>query len=103
MSKLIGYQCKVLWTPGKTHHIADALSRAPVFPPNELQGENFADVCNATTNLQENSDPILIPLINTAKADIDYQLIMKAISEVKNPNHFPLHTLAVNSQVFGLN
>ena len=31
MSKLIGYQFKVLWTPGKTHHIADALSRAPVF------------------------------------------------------------------------
>ena len=38
MSKLIGYQFKLLWTPGKTHHIADALSRrSPVFKPESDQ------------------------------------------------------------------
>ena len=29
--KLVDYQFNVEWSPGKTHHIADALSRAPVF------------------------------------------------------------------------
>ena len=33
MAKLIGYQFKLLWTQGKINHIADALSRSPVFDP----------------------------------------------------------------------
>ena len=31
--KVTSYNFSVIWTPGKTHHIADALSRAPVFRP----------------------------------------------------------------------
>ena len=34
--KLTNYNFTVIWTPGKTHHIADALSRAPVFGPCNL-------------------------------------------------------------------
>ena len=29
--KITSYNFSVIWTPGKTHHIADALSRAPRF------------------------------------------------------------------------
>ena len=30
--KVSGYQFTVTYVPGKTHNIADALSRAPIFP-----------------------------------------------------------------------
>ena len=33
MAKLIRYQFKLLWKQGKVNHIADALSRSPVFDP----------------------------------------------------------------------
>ena len=32
------YSFQVCWVPGKTHFIADALSRAPLFAPEELPG-----------------------------------------------------------------
>jgi hypothetical protein len=31
MAKLLGYSFRLEWTPGKNHHIADSLSRNPVF------------------------------------------------------------------------
>ena len=37
--KLTNFNFTVIWTPGKTHHIADALSRAPVFGPCDLHFE----------------------------------------------------------------
>ena len=37
--KLNSYNFSVIWTPGKSHHIADALSRAPVFGPCDLSFE----------------------------------------------------------------
>ena len=40
-TKLLGYSFKVQWIPGKKQVIADALSRAPVFQPEE---EDQADV-----------------------------------------------------------
>ena len=85
------YNFQIEWREGKLNEIADALSRAPVFPPNESQGDDFTDVCHATSDLKQDTfDPILTPLIDTAKTDIDYQLIIKAISEVKCPKS--LHT-----------
>ena len=41
LSKLLGYSYDVIWIPGKKQTIADALSRNPVFPPEE---ENETDV-----------------------------------------------------------
>ena len=37
--KLTNYNFSVIWTPGKTHHIADVLSRTPVFGPCEFNFE----------------------------------------------------------------
>ena len=37
--KLISYNFSVIWTPGKSHYIADTLSRAPVLGPCELSFE----------------------------------------------------------------
>ena len=34
LEKLCDYHFCIEWTPGKTHYIADALSRAPIFQPN---------------------------------------------------------------------
>jgi hypothetical protein len=38
--KLAPYSFKVTWVPGKSHLIADALSRYPVFPPPEEEAED---------------------------------------------------------------
>ena len=35
--KVTSYNFTVVWTPGKDHHIADALPRAPVFGPCETK------------------------------------------------------------------
>ena len=37
--KLTSYNFSVIWTPGKSHHIADTLSRAPVFGPCDMTFE----------------------------------------------------------------
>ena len=34
--KLLEYNFSVTWVPGKSHLIADALSRAPLFAPEEV-------------------------------------------------------------------
>ena len=92
--KLTGYNFKIEWREGKTNEIADALSRAPVFPPHEKdESSSMADICYAIPELHNNPfDPLLTPMINAAKTDTDYQQIIKAISDVKNlkslaPNH----------------
>ena len=41
MSKLIGYQFRLLWTQSKVNHIADSLSRSPVFDPEPKEEQNF--------------------------------------------------------------
>ena len=89
--RLTGYNFDLSWREGKTNHIADALSRAPVFPPDETEREGFVDVCRAITTLQKDPDPILAPMIKAAKADTDYQMIIQALGNVKNPKSLPLN------------
>ena len=43
--RLTGYNFDLSWREGKTNHIADALSRAPVFPPDETETEGLAPLC----------------------------------------------------------
>ena len=80
MSKLIGYQFKVLWTPGKTDHIADALSRAPVFQPEENQDILACSVLVAKDDASEETiDPANKRLIKQAEGEANYQKVYEAI------------------------
>ena len=109
--KTQSYNFDVEYTPGKTHMVADALSRAPVFSPPEeepfvahtaavsgseaallpeddlsakaLHGANLAMAM--TIGLDYN----LLDLIEKAKNDKDYQLIVKAFKEGLSPNKLP--------------
>ena len=49
--KLVEFSFVVKWVPGKTHHIADALSLAPLFSPEETEDMrvDMARACLATT------------------------------------------------------
>ena len=88
--KLTGYNFSLSWREGKTNEIADALSRAPVFPAPEAESDDFVDVCNAISSLKlTNSDPILAPMIAAAEADIDYQQIIQQLGKTKNPKSLP--------------
>ena len=66
-----------------------ALSRAPVFSPSETDSDSFVDVYHTVSTLQKDPDPILAPLIEAAKADTDYQMIIQALSKFKNPKSLP--------------
>ena len=88
--RLTEFTFDIEWREGKSNEIADALSRAPVFPPNETGSADFVDVCYAINQLKKAPfDPILGPFITAAKEDKDYQLIIKAITEVKYPKSLP--------------
>ena len=46
------------------------------FPASEAESDYFVDVCHAVTTLHREPDSILAPMIQAAKADIDYQMII---------------------------
>ena len=89
--RLTGYNFELSWQEGKSNHIADALSRAPVFPPDETENEGFVDVCRAIKILQSKPDPILEPMIKASKADTDYQMIIEALGKIKTPKNLPIN------------
>ncbi len=77
------YSFDLAWREGKLNLMADALSRAPVFPAKEE--EATGEVCNHTLT----SDPILDKLVNEANNCKIYQQIKKAVTEIKNPKTLP--------------
>ena len=76
MAKTLGYEFRVLWTPRKTHFIANnALSRAPVFMAEEEPDLLVCTVLAKDRIGQENNctlDPGLAKLITIAEADVKY-------------------------------
>ena len=66
--KLVEFSFVVKWVPGKTHHIADALSRAPLFSPEETVDMRIdtARACLATTPGMANE---LDTILNAFDAD----------------------------------
>ena len=77
---LVDYNFSTRWCPGKEHLIADALSRAPVFPaaPDtssaNLCSFSVEDTCDFISR-----DPIFIPIIADAKSDSEYQLLVQSL------------------------
>ena len=73
--KMAPYTFDLEWVQGKTHHIADALSRSPVFSaPEEEPDPDTANYCSAVT-----TDVKLQWLIDIAQADEDYQSIVDTL------------------------
>ena len=70
------YSFVVCWVPGKTHFIADALSRAPLFAPEELPD---LEIDTAISCLAVTSQPSLNLVY--AAIDEDYKTLL---SDVKN-------------------
>ena len=83
--KLTDYNFDIIWTPGKCHLIADALSRAPVFSP------SFDEevTCNSVLALAVAEDPSLQPLYDAAAEDPDYQDTIEAFLQAKHPKNLP--------------
>ena len=77
--KLMDYCFNVTWVPGKTHEIADALSRSPVFFP----ADNAAKTCFVSTDLNLNA------LIAKAKTDTDYLAVVNALRADKSLKDLP--------------
>ena len=61
------------------------------FPASEAESDYFVDVCHAVTTLHREPDSILAPMIQAAKANIDYQMIIQALHKTKNPKSLPLN------------
>ena len=60
------YNFSVKWVPGKTHYIADALSRVPVFSTAKLE-EDQRDIEDMIHCIRISSDPALNIITETAK------------------------------------
>lgn len=74
--KLADYNFTVTYTPGKTHYIADALSRSPVFDPPEVG--NCETHCNTISN-KTTTDPLFEELLEHARQDQQYIEIVNAV------------------------
>jgi hypothetical protein len=79
--KLAGYSFTVRWVEGKTHYIADALSRHPVFPPPEEEAAGEDNIANVVLGQALSTDPKLQALVGAAASDDDYQSVKKALLE----------------------
>ena len=79
--KTTDYPMKVTWTPGKTHLIADALSRAPVFGSPEVAG--------AVANAVEAADRSLQPMYAAAGSDKEYSAVVDALLAGKAVGNLP--------------
>ena len=78
--KITTYNFSVIWTPGKSHHIADALSRAPVFGPYELsfEPEHLKHCLRLFNSSLTTMDPTL---------DGEYMEAMHLVQSGKNATH----------------
>ena len=83
--KLSDYIMRVEWTPGKTHLIADALSRAPVFDTPEVEDEDVVVICNAVVA----NDPLLQDMYDAAEEDSSYRSLVKAVISDKDASELP--------------
>ena len=77
--KVAMYNFDVKWTPGKTHLIADALSRAPLFDAKDLPGLEIDTAIMCLSMTSSSSLDIIFLAI-----DDDYRLLL---SDIPNGTH----------------
>ena len=85
--KIVDYSFKAKWVPGKDHSIADALSRAPVFPADDGE-ESFEDI-DDNMCLRVAEDPRMQVLFDAAAEDNNYKQVVSALREGKNVQKLP--------------
>jgi hypothetical protein len=73
MAKLLGYSFRVEWVPGKNHHIANSLSRNPVFA-----APDHKDII-IHQGTEVIMDEALAEMSDVARADKDYQEVVTAV------------------------
>ena len=84
--KLTEYNFELVWSPGKTHYIADALSRSPVF----LSADDKEVItCNVSLAYAIAEDPALQPFYDAAIEDENYQDIIEVFLQNKHPKDLP--------------
>ena len=82
--KLVEYSFNLVWSLGKDHMIADALSRAPVFAGEEMDEECMANavVCNRISE-----DPAMQDLFDAV--DDEYKMLISAVRNASGRDHRP--------------
>ena len=88
--KIIEFTFEVRWVEGKTHYIADALSRAPVFAPEE---EEFTIDC-AITHCRQIKEGSEIMHMFAGLQQEEYRQLIEATLEGKDFNKLPFTHLA---------
>ena len=83
--KLVGYDFDVEYTPGKTHFIADALSRAPHFAPKHSE----TVLCNYVLAQAVAEDPALQEIYDAATEDKSYKAVVDALLSGMSPMTLP--------------
>lgn len=68
------YNFTVQWTPGKTHLIADAVSRAPLFAPKDLPGLEIDTTISCLSTTSHSSLDAIFSAI-----DEDYRLLLSDV------------------------
>ena len=87
LSKLLGFQYKVEYVPGKLNLIADALSRSPVFQPD---AEEVDDVLVQALKVEvEPMDPQLLQIVEAAAKCSEYQRLTEVVKGTLSLNKLP--------------
>ena len=83
--KLLQYTFTISWVPGKVHLIADALSRAPIFDPPEVEEITANLILTRTIS----KDPALQELYDCIAEDETYSKVKDAFTDGKSVEVLP--------------
>ena len=92
--KVSGYQFTVNYVPGKTHNIADALSRAPIFPGSD---DLDIQIDTALAHLVTTSD-LALQIIHEC-IDQDYTQCITDIQEGTSTSHLIQQLKSIKSEI----